>query len=84
MNVEATTGVAIIHTFSGELPEQLEIRLPITSGFQIVDVYSDDLTAFGIRPYESQLTRNREQGTESKRISSEKYNVLSGFMEKQD
>lgn len=48
MNNEGTEGVAIIHTFGGEMPEQLEIRIPTASGFQIGDVYSDDKTAFRI------------------------------------
>lgn len=48
MNRDGTEGVAIIHTFGGELPEQLEIRLPTTFGYHIVDAYSDDLTAFRI------------------------------------
>lgn len=45
MNREGTEGAAILHTFGGELPEQVEIRLPTADGFQIADVYADNLTA---------------------------------------
>jgi alpha-galactosidase len=48
MNREGTEGLAIIHTFGGELPEQLEIRLPTASDFQIVDAYSDEMTEISV------------------------------------